>query len=105
MKAAPVLVTEGKERAALAVTRALGAAGIPVIVGAETERSLAGAPAVHVLATSREPLAIDGEVQWSVPPLQLPSPAVERVRAVLPRCGVDPEPVPVADLVALGLLD
>ena len=36
---------------------------------------------------------------------ELPLPAVERVRAVLPRCGVDPEPVPVADLVALGLLD
>lgn len=36
---------------------------------------------------------------------ELPDAAVEQVRAVLPRCGVDPDPVPVADLVALGLLD
>ncbi len=38
-----VLVTDGQERAALAVTRSLGQAGIPVIVGAETLKSLAGA--------------------------------------------------------------
>ena len=38
-----VLVTDGQERSALAITRGLGRAGIPVIVGAETERSLAGA--------------------------------------------------------------
>ncbi|HKU51971.1 MAG TPA: ATP-grasp domain-containing protein, partial [Nitrospira sp.] len=38
-----VLVTDGDERSALAVTRALGRAGIPVVVGAETARSLAGA--------------------------------------------------------------
>ncbi len=37
-----VLVTDGQERSALAITRGLGRAGIPVIVGAETERSLAG---------------------------------------------------------------
>lgn len=36
---------------------------------------------------------------------ELPEAAVEQVRAVLPRCGVDPDPVPIADLVALGLLD
>ncbi len=36
---------------------------------------------------------------------ELPEAAVEQVRTVLPRCGVDPEPVPIADLVALGLLD
>lgn len=35
----------------------------------------------------------------------LPDAAVDRVRTVLPRCGVDPDPVPVSDLVALGLLD
>src|SRR5262245_16553845 len=40
---AHVLVTDGDERAALAVTRGLGVAGIPVIVGAENETSLAGA--------------------------------------------------------------
>jgi len=38
-----VLVTDGNERAALAVTRALGQQGIRVIVGAETRKSLAGA--------------------------------------------------------------
>ena len=38
-----VLVTDGQERAALAITRGLGQAGIPVIVGAETAKSLAGA--------------------------------------------------------------
>ncbi|MDC8447059.1 MAG: ATP-grasp domain-containing protein [Nitrospira sp.] len=39
----PVLVTDGNERAALAATRGLGQVGIPVIVAAETESSLAGA--------------------------------------------------------------
>lgn len=38
-----VLVTDGNERAALAVARSLGKRGIPVYVGAETEQSLAGA--------------------------------------------------------------
>ncbi len=38
-----LLVTDGNERSALAVTRGLGQEGIAVIVGAETERSLAGA--------------------------------------------------------------
>lgn len=38
-----VLVTDGDERAALAVTRALGQQGIRVIVGAEIARPLAGA--------------------------------------------------------------
>lgn len=38
-----VLVTDGNERAALAITRALGREGIKVIVGAETQQSLAGA--------------------------------------------------------------
>lgn len=38
-----VLVTDGNERASLAVTRSLGRRGIPVYVGAETSRSLAGA--------------------------------------------------------------
>jgi len=41
---APALVTEGNERAALAVTRGLGQAGIPVMVAAETERSLRNPP-------------------------------------------------------------
>lgn len=38
-----VFVTDGDERAALAVTRALGRQGIRVLVGADTKRSLAGA--------------------------------------------------------------
>ena len=38
-----VLVTDGTERAALAVTRSLGQQGVRVVVGAETARSLAGA--------------------------------------------------------------
>ena len=38
-----VLVTDGQERSALAITRGLGREGIPVIVGAETTGSLAGA--------------------------------------------------------------
>ena len=33
---------------------------------------LEGCPALHVLATSREPLGVTGEVQWRVPPLSLP---------------------------------
>lgn len=37
-----VLITDGNERAALAVTRALGREQVEVIVGAESERSLAG---------------------------------------------------------------
>ncbi|GKS58888.1 hypothetical protein YTPLAS18_24150 [Nitrospira sp.] len=38
-----LLVTDGNERAALAVTRALGREGIEVIVGSEQDRPLAGA--------------------------------------------------------------
>lgn len=37
-----VLITDGNERAALAVTRALGREQIEVVVGADTQRSLAG---------------------------------------------------------------
>lgn len=37
-----VLITDGNERAALAVTRALGREQVEVIVGAESQRSLAG---------------------------------------------------------------
>ena len=56
-----VLVTDGQERSALAITRGLGQAGIPVIVGAETARSLAGASRYCV-------------ARWQYPsPLQHPS--------------------------------
>ncbi|MGI5167109.1 BTAD domain-containing putative transcriptional regulator [Spirillospora sp. CA-253888] len=37
-----------------------------------TERLLAAAPDLRVLATSREPLGLPGEVVWSVPPLEVP---------------------------------
>ncbi|MEP6935713.1 MAG: ATP-grasp domain-containing protein [Nitrospirota bacterium] len=56
-----VLVTDGQERSALAITRGLGRAGIPVIVGADTAGSLAG--------TSRYCVA-----RWQYPsPLQHPA--------------------------------
>ncbi|MGI5269479.1 BTAD domain-containing putative transcriptional regulator [Nonomuraea sp. CA-218870] len=35
-------------------------------------RLLRAAPGLRVLATGREPLAVDGEVLWAVPPLDLP---------------------------------
>ena len=62
--------------------------------------SFSGCPHVHVVATSREPLGIDGEVAWRVPSLAVPdgtttvaelaqSPAVqlfvERATAAQPR--------------------
>ncbi len=37
---------------------------------------LEACPALHVLATSREPLSLTGEVAWSVPPLSLPESSV-----------------------------
>lgn len=55
--------------------------------------------------TAREALdSIDGEGMARELDT-LPAEAVARIRTVLPRCGVDPEPVPISDLVALGLLD
>jgi predicted ATPase/DNA-binding CsgD family transcriptional regulator/tetratricopeptide (TPR) repeat protein len=36
------------------------------------QRLLAGCPGLHVVATSREPLGVRGEVIWRVPPLGLP---------------------------------
>jgi non-specific serine/threonine protein kinase len=38
------------------------------------ERLLAACPALHILATSREPLQLAGERQWRVPPLATPDP-------------------------------
>jgi predicted ATPase/DNA-binding SARP family transcriptional activator len=39
------------------------------------ELLLRACPGLRILATSREPLAVDGEVLWSVPPLGVPSTA------------------------------
>jgi predicted ATPase/DNA-binding SARP family transcriptional activator len=36
---------------------------------------LRAAPGLRVLATSREPLEVPGELRWDVPPLELPGPA------------------------------
>jgi predicted ATPase/DNA-binding SARP family transcriptional activator len=66
---------------------------------------LAAAPDLRVLATSREPLRLRGEVRWELPPLEIPdtddrdrlvrSPAV---RLFLARAGLDPAPEAVADV-------
>ncbi|MEV5963730.1 BTAD domain-containing putative transcriptional regulator [Kribbella sp. NPDC051952] len=42
-----------------------------------TDRLLATAPGLRVLATSREPLGLAGEVVWNVPPLEVPAPALD----------------------------
>ncbi|MGI5132015.1 BTAD domain-containing putative transcriptional regulator [Pseudonocardia sp. CA-107938] len=42
-------------------------------------RLLAAAPQARVLATSREPLAVQGEVLWNVPPLEIPGAEALRV--------------------------
>src|SRR6266566_4376395 len=36
------------------------------------QRLVAGCPGLHVIATSREPLGVRGEIIWRVPPLGLP---------------------------------
>ena len=41
---------------------------------AAAHRLLAPCPALNVLATSQQPLAVAGEVAWPVPPLAVPAP-------------------------------
>ena len=41
-----------------------------------TEFLLAACPVLTVLATSREPLGVEGELNWAVPPLSLPAPVL-----------------------------
>src|ERR671931_459983 len=50
------------------------------------ERLLGAAPGLHVLATSRQPLRIAGEVVWRVPSLSLPAPRHPPARDQLLRC-------------------
>jgi predicted ATPase len=49
-------------------------------VSEQLDGLLSGAPRLHVLATSREPLGIPGEMQWAVPPLTLPRSATRDPR-------------------------
>ena len=46
-------------------------------VAALVERLLPAAPGLRILATSREPLGLAGEVVWNVPPLEVPERAAE----------------------------
>ncbi len=48
-----------------------------------TARLLRTAPGLHVLVTSREPLALAGEAVWPVPPLELPGPAASPDPAIV----------------------
>ena len=48
---------------------------LPMVAGLCVDL-LAGAPGLRILATSREPLGAPGEVTWSVPGLDLPSPGM-----------------------------
>jgi predicted ATPase/DNA-binding CsgD family transcriptional regulator len=50
---------------------------------------IAGCPLIRVVATSRESLRVRGETVWRVPPLSLPSPALQ---ASLPPVGSLPRP-------------
>lgn len=71
-----VLIMDGQERAALAVTRSLGQAGVPVVVGAETSNSLAGASKYS-------------QRTWQYPsPLEDPSRFVSSVIDAVGRLGV-----------------
>jgi predicted ATP-grasp superfamily ATP-dependent carboligase len=71
-----VLVTDGQERSALAITRSLGQAGIRVVVGAQTSKSLAGA-SKHCYRT------------WQYPsPLAAPSQFVSSLADAIGQLGV-----------------
>jgi predicted ATPase len=46
------------------------------------QRLMRSTPGIAILATSREPLAIEGEVTWRVPSLGLPPTAYETLEAL-----------------------
>jgi predicted ATPase/DNA-binding SARP family transcriptional activator len=50
--------------------------------------ALRSAPGVHVLATSRRPLGVSGEVAWPVPPLDLPPPDAARAGEITAHAAV-----------------
>ncbi|MGH3259871.1 MAG: ATP-binding protein, partial [Streptosporangiaceae bacterium] len=50
------------------------------------EYLLAACPALVVLATSREALGVEGELNWHVPPLSLPEPGTAPTAALLADC-------------------
>jgi predicted ATPase/DNA-binding SARP family transcriptional activator len=50
------------------------------------EHLLRAAPGLRILATSREPLGVAGEVQWDVPPLRVPDRAAGADLAELSQC-------------------
>jgi predicted ATPase len=50
------------------------------------ETLLCACPGLRVIATSREPLGVAGEVSWPVPPLSLPDPET-RLAEDISRCG------------------
>jgi non-specific serine/threonine protein kinase len=89
-------------------------------VAALVDRLLRACPRLRILATSREPIAVDGETVWRVLPLALgeePAPAdpaeagcsdaarlfLDRARAASPQFGLSPETASVVELICRRL--
>jgi non-specific serine/threonine protein kinase len=51
-----------------------------------TDILLRACPGVRILATSREPLGVGGEISWPIPPLSLPDTGCEQAPSKLLRC-------------------
>jgi predicted ATPase/DNA-binding SARP family transcriptional activator len=67
------------------------------------DRILAGCPDARILATSREPLAIAGELLWPVPPLSVPPPVPPRAVGA-PAAAADAEARTLSGYAAARLL-